>query len=197
MSYFWFSGLRLPCIMVMVSVIGVASSGAEGKPDKQAAAASIERGMYLVTVGGCNDCHSPKTMSPKGPVAHPMKLLSGHQADSKLPDVPKGALGADGWMAVTNSDLTAWAGPWGISFAANLTPDLATGIGGWTEEMFIKTLRTGKHLGTGRQILPPMPWENFALMKEEDLKDLFAYLKSLRPVKNAVPQPVPPGGAGH
>ena len=97
---------------------------------------------------------------------------------------------------MTNGDMTAWVGPWGISFAANLTPDKATGLGGWTEEMFIKTIRTGKHLGTGRQILPPMPWPNYAQMSDDELKSMFAYLRSLPPVKNLVPQPIPPAGGG-
>lgn len=168
-------------------------------PGEKGASASnadrIERGRYLVELSGCNDCHSPKVMSPKGPALHPLKLLSGHQADAKLPEVPRNVLNAKGWIAMTNSDMTAWAGPWGISFAANLTSDPATGIGGWTEQLFITTMRTGKHHGTGRQILPPMPWENYAKASDQDLKDIFAYLKSVPPVRNLVPQPIPPTAA--
>jgi hypothetical protein len=123
-----------------------------------------------------------------------MKLLSGAPAEGKVPAVPQGVLGPDKWAALTTNDMTTWAGPWGVSFAANLTPDAATGIGGWSEEMFIKTLRTGKHLGTGRDILPPMPWDAYGKMTDQDLKDIFAYLKSLKPVANSVPQPIPPGG---
>jgi len=92
---------------------------------------------------------------------------------------------------VASNDATAWVGPWGISFAANLTPD-ATGLGGWTEEQFIQTMRTGKHLGVGREILPPMPWFGVAALPDEDLKALFAYLQSLKPISNNVPQPLPP-----
>lgn len=182
---------------VAASLLFIAAlPGEEGK-SREASSAHVERGRYLVTLGGCEDCHSPKVMSPKGPVSHPLKTLSGQQADAKIPDVPQGALTPNGWMAMTNGDMTAWAGPWGMSFAANLTPDPASGLGGWTEEMFIKTMRTGKHQGTGRQILPPMPWQNYGKMKDEDLKDIFAYLKSLPPIKNVVPQPVPPAGGGH
>ena len=101
-------------------------------------------------------------------------------------------MGPDKWAIMASMELTAWTGPWGVSYAANLTPDPATGLGGWTEEMFMKTLRTGKHMGTGRQILPPMPWEMNGKMKDQDLKDVFAYLKSIPPIKNLVPQPVPP-----
>ncbi len=90
--------------------------------------------------------------------------------------------------------LHPWAGPWGISFAANLTPDAATGLGGWTATQFIQTMRTGKHLGAGRPILPPMPVYALAAMTDPDLKALFAYLKSLKPVQNQVPAPVPPKG---
>jgi mono/diheme cytochrome c family protein len=153
----------------------------------------VERGRHLVTVGGCQDCHSPKVMSPNGPVPHPMKTLSGHPAEAGTPAVPQGAIAPDRWAAMTTGDMTAWVGPWGISYAANLTPDPATGLGGWTEELFIKTMRTGKHHGTGRQILPPMPWPNYAQMSDDELKAVFAYLRSIPPIKNLVPQPVPPG----
>jgi hypothetical protein len=156
----------------------------------------VERGRHLVVVAGCHDCHSPKVMSPNGPVPHPMKTLSGQQADAAIPAIPAGALAPDRWMAMTNGDMTAWAGPWGISFSANLTPDKATGLGGWTEDLFVKTIRTGKHFGTGRQILPPMPWSNYAQMSDDELKAMFTYLRSLPPVKNLVPQPVPPAGGG-
>jgi mono/diheme cytochrome c family protein len=166
---------------------GPGDQGAAKIPDKP-----IERGRYLVDVAGCNDCHTPKVMTPKGPVFHPTKILSGHQGEQKLPQIPSGLIAPGQWGALTNTDLTAWVGPWGVSFSANLTPDPATGIGGWTEGMFIATLRKGKHLGTGRDLLPPMPWQNFARMTDTDLKAVFAYLRSLPPVPNAVPQPLPP-----
>lgn len=152
----------------------------------------IKRGEYLVGYGGCNDCHTPKIMTPKGPEPDPSKLLSGHPATEKLPEVPPGIIGKEKWGALTNNDLTAWVGPWGISFAANLTPDDRTGLGGWTEELFIKTMHTGKHLGVGREILPPMPWYVLAALTDEDLEAIFAYLHSIKPIENEVPQPVPP-----
>ena len=91
-------------------------------------------------------------------------------------------------------DITAFTGPWGISYAANLTSDSATGIGAWGEDVFIKTLRTGKHLGAdnGRPILPPMPWNFINKMTDEDLRAVYAYLKSLPPINNRVPAPTPP-----
>ena len=152
----------------------------------------INRGEYLVGYGGCNDCHTPKLFTPQGPKPDFNRLLSGHPSDAELPDIPQGIIGPEKWGALTNNDFTAWLGPWGISFAANLTPDKRTGLGGWTEELFIKTMRTGKHLGVGREILPPMPWSALAGLADEDLKAIFAYLKSIRPIENTVPQPVPP-----
>jgi mono/diheme cytochrome c family protein len=154
----------------------------------------IERGKYLVTLAGCDDCHTPKKMGPQGPVLDESKLLSGQPAHEPIAEVPKEALAPGKWMAVTSMHLSAWAGPWGISFARNLTPDVETGLGSWTEEMFIKTLRLGKHMGEGRPILPPMPWESFAKMTDADLKAIFAYLKSLPPIANAVPDPISPTG---
>lgn len=89
-------------------------------------------------------------------------------------------------------DLTAFVGPWGISCAANLTPDSATGIGAWTEATFLSGIRARKQLGNpnGRDLLPLMPWPEVSKMTDEDLKAVFAYLQSLPPIKNQVPQPV-------
>jgi len=163
----------------------LASEG--GKSDDQ-----VKRGEYLVGYGGCNDCHTPKLFTPKGPEPDPARLLSGHPASAKLPAIPGGLFGPEQWGGLTNNDLTAWVGPWGVSFAANLTPDQRTGLGGWTEAQFIKTMRTGKHLGVGRDILPPMPWFGLAVLSDQDLGAVFAYLKSIKPIENAVPQPIPP-----
>jgi len=117
-------------------------------------------------------------------------MLSGHPQNVTMPEAP--ALPAGPWAWTGAGTMTAFAGPWGVSFSANLTPDMATGIGSWTEEVFIQTLRTGKHLGTGRQILPPMPWNWVGKMTDEDLKAVYAYLKSISPIANEVPQPIPP-----
>ena len=152
----------------------------------------VKRGAYLVGYGGCNDCHTPKLVTPKGPEPDPNRLLSGHPSTEKLPEIPPGIIGPEKWGALTNNDLTAWVGPWGVSFAANLTPDIRTGLGGWTEELFIKTMRTGKHLGVGREILPPMPWYTLAVLTDGDLGAIFAYLGSIEPIENEVPQPVSP-----
>ncbi len=149
--------------------------------------AMIERGQYLVMLGGCNDCHSPKVMTPMGPAPDEARRLSGHPADEKLPAVPPNILGPDKWGAITNNNLTAWVGLWGTSYASNLTPDGETGTGSLNEELFIKILRTGKFMGGTRDILPPMPWYDIAKLTDADLKAIFAYLKSLKPVRNPVP----------
>jgi len=163
----------------------------------EASSDPVQRGKYLVAAAACNDCHSPKNMTPQGPVPDTTKLLSGHPANSTLPPVDLKATKPGQWMLMA-PDITAFVGPWGISYTANLTPDSATGIGAWPEESFIKAMRTGKHLGnpTGRDILPPMPWQYLSKLTDDDLKAIFAYLKSLPPIKNQVPQPVPPNQAG-
>ena len=152
---------------------------------------SIKRGEYLVKTIGCHDCHSPKRMTERGPEEIPELALSGHQATDSLPSINSEAL-QNGWMLLTG-DLTAAVGPWGVSFAANLTSD-DTGIGNWTMDRWKKAMREGKLKGdnNGRMILPPMPWQNFAKLSDEDLESMFKYLKSTKPVENAVPAPIPP-----
>src|SRR5579862_516038 len=162
-------------------------------PKQMSQSEMIARGKYLVLSVGCEDCHCPKIMTPQGPFPDTTKFLSGHPAGRKLPAIDKNTLKPGNWYLLSD-DLTAAVGPWGISFAANLTPDSATGIGTWTEDVFIKTLRTGKHLGQdgGRRMLPPMPWQDFTNFNDEDLKAIFAFLKALPPIVNKVPSPVIP-----
>lgn len=150
----------------------------------------VKRGEYLVTVGGCDDCHSPKVFGPQGPAIDPERRLSGHPENVALESVDKNTLKS--WV-LFNAHNTATVGPWGATFAANLTPD-ATGLGTWTEEQFIKALREGKFKGLDntRQLLPPMPWQSYAKMTDDDLKAMFAYLKTIKPVKNSVPAPIAP-----
>jgi len=151
---------------------------------------AVERGAYLVSIASCNDCHTPWKLTEKGPEPDFSRLLSGHPQGMKLPPPP--ALPPGPWGAVAALSMTAWAGPWGVSYTANLTPDDETGIGAWSEDNFIRAMRTGKHMGGGRDILPPMPWDWVGKMTDEDLKAVFAYLKSIKPIKNQVPQPAPP-----
>jgi hypothetical protein len=174
-----------------IALMGLAIS-LVGCTQKGPVQSQVERGKYLVMVGGCNDCHTPKVFTASGPSFDTTKLLSGYQAGTQLPSFPAGVLGPDKWGAATTNDMTAWAGPWGVSFSYNLTPDPKTGIGGWTEEMFIKALRTGKFMGMSRDILPPMPWQTIGQMTDDDLKAIFAYLNSIRPINNPIPVPQPP-----
>jgi hypothetical protein len=182
-------------------ILGVVAQCAQETPkaDAQAAAAEkvavdpVKRGAYLVQMMGCNDCHSPKIITPQGPAPDPNLLLSGHPASAALPKInDKNAVKTGEWI-LFNAHNTAAAGPWGISFAANLTPD-ETGIGAWTFEQFKKALTEGKSKGLDgtRPLLPPMPWPNYIGAAEEDLQAIFAYLKSLPPIKNLPPAPVTP-----
>src|SRR5688572_23626404 len=159
--------------------------------------ARVERGAYLVTIGGCNDCHTPFKMGPNGPEPDMSRALSGHPQDFLMPEPPP-SVGKSPWMWSGAATNTAFAGPWGISFARNLTPDPVSGIGIWDEALFMKTIRSGRHWGTGRPILPPMPWFNYAKATDEDLKSIYAYLRSLPPIRNEVPDaviaPPPPQG---
>lgn len=177
-------------VLVLVGLlVALLLAGCSPKPAGQS---QVERGKYLVASGGCIHCHSPKIFTAQGPIPDTTKFLAGYRAGSPVPEVPKEVLGPGKWGALTTPEMTAWAGPWGVSFAYNLTPDMKTGIGGWPEEMFIKTLRTGKMMGMSRDILPPMPWQDIGKMTDDDLKAIFAYLKSLPPIENQVPQALPP-----
>ncbi|MBO9632857.1 MAG: diheme cytochrome c-553 [Chitinophagaceae bacterium] len=149
----------------------------------------IKRGDYLVSAIGCDDCHSPKRMGQRGPELIPELRLSGFPEKGMLPPGSPDAL-KKGWVLM-GPDLTATAGPWGITYASNITSD-STGIGTWKEEQFIRALREGKSKGLegNRPLLPPMPWQNIGKLSDHDLKSIFAYLKSVKAVKNVVPAPV-------
>ena len=155
----------------------------------------VQRGKYLVTVAGCNECHTTKTFGPDGPQPDTSRLLAGHPEQMKMPPPPR-LPPHEPWAVVASPTLTAWSGPWGVSFAANLTPDQNTGLGTWTKEMFVTAMRTGKHMGVSRTILPPMPWQDFARMSDADLDAIYQYLRTIPPVVNHVPDPVPPPDAG-
>ena len=147
----------------------------------------VKRGDYLVNTMGCGDCHTPYKMGPNGPEPDMDLFLSGHPAGMQLPPPPAPS---GPWIASIAATMTAWAGPWGVSYTANLTPDPETGISGtYTEEQFIMTLREGKKQGRGRMLLPPMPWPVIRNLTDDDLKSIFAYLQTIKPIKNKVPEP--------
>lgn len=159
-------------------------------PGMVAAEDLVTRGGYIVSTSGCHDCHTPFVLGPNGPEPDMSRALSGHPADIVI-DAP--AVLSPPWASAGNETNTAWSGPWGVSFTANLTPDPETGVlRGFSEEQFIQTIRTGRHQGQGRPILPPMPWPVYAQLTDEDLKAVFAYLQQVPPVRNAVPDPIPP-----
>ncbi len=156
------------------------------------AGSSVERGKYLVTILACNDCHTPWVMGPQGPMPDMNRMLSGHPQQIAMPSPP--VLPEGPWLWVGAGSNTAFAGPWGISYAPNLTPSESSGIGIWTKEIFVKALRTGKHWGESRPIMPPMPWPSYSHMTDEDLGAIYDYLRTIPPVENRVPdaQPAPP-----
>jgi mono/diheme cytochrome c family protein len=136
---------------------------------------AVARGKWLVTVLGCNDCHTPRL--PEGRL-DPAYLLAGHKTDDPYP-AWNDSLFRKGFGMLVSTSGTAFAGPWGVTFARNLTPDKTTGIGGWNEEAFINVLREGT-------LKPPMPLA-YGQLADSDLKAMYAYLASLPPVKNLVP----------
>lgn len=164
---------------------------AGGSPE---ATALVARGHYLVEAVGCHDCHTPMVMGPEGPEPDRSRALSGHPEALALPPPP--ALADGPWLAVVSASMTAWSGPWGVSYTANLTPDEDTGLGLWTFENFRDTIRTGRHLGRGREILPPMPIAAFRNFTDQDLEAIYRYLRTIPPVRNQVPEPLPPPAAG-
>jgi mono/diheme cytochrome c family protein len=164
-------------------------------------ASQVARGKYLVTVAGCNDCHTPLKMGPSGPEPDVSRMLSGHP-ESLAVDAPAPAQDQPWAMSAAHTN-TAWSGAWGVSFTANLTPDPETGTGKWTVRNFKDTIRSGRHLGRGRALLPPMPIPMYRHMTDADLEAIFAYLQSVPAIHNKVPEPLPPAAvngaaaAGH
>ena len=146
----------------------------------------VKRGDYLVTLLGCDDCHSPKEMGPQGPQVIAASRLSGYPAFRPVMKADP-ALTKSEWI-LFNPDLTMAVGPWGTSFSANLTPD-QTGLGSWTLDNFKTAIREGKFMGqeNGRTLLPPMPWQDLKIMTDDDLSSVFAFLKTVTAVSNIVP----------
>ena len=135
----------------------------EQAPVAMTPAEKLERGEYVTWIAGCNDCHTPGTFFD-------------------APDMNR---------KLSGSEL-GWVGPWGTSYARNLTPDMETGLGKWSEDDIVKAMRTGQR-ADGSVVLPPMPWPMYAHMTDEDAYAVAAYLKSLPPVSHMVPAALPPG----
>jgi mono/diheme cytochrome c family protein len=168
---------------VAVAFPAKAQTGAGRAADK------VARGQYIVSTSGCHDCHTPWVMGEKGPQPDMTRALSGHPEDMKLPPAPKVE---EPWVMTAAATNTAWAGPWGVSYTANLTPDRETGLGKWTLRNFVETIRTGRHMGRGREVLPPMPVQVYRNWTDADFDAVFSYLQSIPAVRNRVPEPLPP-----
>lgn len=173
----------IAALTAVLSAVVAAPAWSANYQDKNA------RGSYLVKAFGCVDCHTPLKMGPNGPEPDLSRGLSGHPQDMALPP-PPATQGP--WIWGGAGTNTAFWGPWGVSYAANLTPDAATGLGSWSSDTFVKTMKTGKHLGVSRPIAPPMPWKAIGQLSNDDLKAIYRFLRAQPPIANAVPAYVPP-----
>jgi hypothetical protein len=155
-------------------------------------AAQVTKGAKLVDEWKCNYCHTPELKGPGGkPIPNPDKLLSGHPQDEKIPGIADMVIASPEYMEfLDNLPNTVWASNDTLVFASNLTPDDATGIGTWSAGQFVATLRSGKHMGLGRRVLYPMPWQELATLPDSDLTSIYAYLRTIKRVKNKVPPPI-------
>jgi len=189
----WTAALVITAVLLtaVLSTASLEADGAGGTAPTSPAGktAQIARGKYLVDIMGCHDCHTPMKLGPNGPEWDMTRALSGHPEQLVMPPTPAVK---EPWMATFAMTMTAWSGPWGTSFTRNLTPDKETGLGDWTVEEFIATMKTGRERGKGRPVLPPMPVQNLANLTDSDIRALFAYLQSLPPIKNRTPQPIEP-----
>lgn len=186
-------------MIAIAALVGCRSEAANVEPAPKAGEKkamtheeSVKRGKQITLVSGCNDCHTPWKPTATGAEPDFSRELSGHPAEFALPPAPEPQ---GPWLVSIAATNTAYAGPWGVSFTANLTPDNETGIGTWSKQNFIDTIRNGRHMGAGRPLLPPMPAPMYANYSDDDLGAVYDYLRTLKPIKNAVPTPVPPKGA--
>ncbi len=176
--------VALSCAMSPKHPEAAPATGAASAAEASIAAAApvssgadpIERGRFLVEVLGCNDCHTPRLPDGRWDPAY---IMAGHKEKDPYPAWDD-SLFTKGFGMLVSTSGTAFAGPWGVTFGRNLTPDRTTGIGGWNDEAFINVLREGT-------LKPPMPSQAYGKLPDQDLKAMFAYLQSLKPVNNLVP----------
>lgn len=183
-------------VLILLTILHFTTvcSHASDKTDKsKKEELEIEKGQSLAVVHGCVFCHSPKIVDNNELVPDPERLFSGHPSGNKLPDIPEGMIGENKWFGLYTAGFTAWGGPWGISYSSNITPDKETGIGNWTQQDFLTVIRLGIHSSFRRGLMPPMPWEEINKVSDEDLISIFQYLKTVKPVKNKVPESKPLG----
>ncbi len=179
--------LLFVCFALLTALFFFSFRGVVEAPQVAIKDDKIARGEYIVNTFGCAFCHTPKKMTDRGPVLDESLWLSGHKTGSPIPQIDKATMLKNEWV-ISNLDHTAHVGPWGLSYSANITSD-PTGIGNWTYEHFRKSMQEGKHKGldNGRMVMPPMPWTDYMNMSDDDLESLYAYLRSVKPIKNMVP----------
>ncbi|CAN7577105.1 cytochrome c [Pararhizobium sp. LjRoot255] len=134
------------------------------QPTARAADKQFTRGEYLVTIGGCNDCHTPGYFFGKPDTS---RFLGGSDVGFEIPGE-------------------------GVFVGRNITPDEQTGIGSWTKEQIVTAIQTGLR-PDGRVLAPIMPWHAFAQLTDEDAAAIASFLQSVKPVSNQVPGPFKPG----
>ena len=169
-------------IIFVGSIIALSINSVESQSDM------VQRGKYLVdAAGACGHCHTPRA----GAEYNMDMYLAGHPANAPYPRYNFSMM-QQGIFILTSPQMSAFSGAFGTSFASNLTPDNETGLGEWTEKMFIDAMRTGHHQGdkSNRKIFPPMPTKHYAQMNDADLKAIWAYLRTIKPVKNEVSPPL-------
>jgi hypothetical protein len=149
----------------------------------------VALGEHLVKTSGCHDCHTPMKVGPNGPEPDMSLMLAGHPESMKVPPPPSPS---PPWIVASAATNTAHAGPWGVSFTSNLTPDKETGLGSWSKDTFAQAIRTGRHQGRGRPIRPPMPILAYRNFTDDELGAIYAYLQSIPAIRNRVPEPLPP-----
>jgi cytochrome c553 len=192
-NIFWTTAIIVAAV-ILTAVLSTASlrasdtGGVDGQGVAAAKSQQIARGKYLVDIMGCHDCHTPMKLGPNGPEPDMARALSGHPENVPVPPATVPA----GYLAMIGASFTSFTGPWGTSFTRNLTSDKETGLGDWTVDEFIATMKTGRERGKGRPVLPPMPVQNLRALSDADIRSLFAYLQSLPAIKNRVPQPIEP-----
>ena len=154
------------------------------------AADLVKKGAAIIASNACNHCHTPWVFNETLGVPAPdlSRMLSGHPQGA--PD-PQGKPGKED-IGLIGPTFTSFALPFGVVYAKNLTPDVETGSGRWTEAQFLAIFRNARH-PDGRALVPPMPWMMFRHRSDADLKAVYAYLQSIPPIRNEVPDSrVPP-----
>lgn len=129
----------------------------------QAADPRVQRGEYLAEIIGCGDCHTAGTFLGHPDLAH---YLGGSNVGFSIPNM-------------------------GVFVGPNLTPDDATGLGKWSLAQIVTAITTGVR-PDGRVLAPIMPWRDFSHLTPDDAQAIALFLKSLKPISNAVPGPFGP-----